>query len=665
MNDYKQLIYSGTHMGLFSFVSNLFSSQQPKTSLTGTMNEDGFVSKDLFYQILDLDCSAILFYTKESGWLGANKLFFSLFEYENIQDFRDRHESIRELFESESEEVFTDEEDKWLDYIKEKKADEGYRVQVRDKYGELRYINIKVRVLKQKGIDLYLLQMDDVSALENALCKTQEIEKLKTKFLSNIGHEFRTPMNGILGFVELLEHTHPTESQNEYIHMIHSSARNLMTNIESLLDLAQMEGGRFSVNDSEFNLFAEMEEMAQLYTSEGRDKGISVSFYVGAKLPTYIQGDLRKLKQIMNNLINNALKFTPRGGKVVVEVRLLKWADASRCTIGFTVRDTGPGIPPDQIAKVTKPFESGDQADQRLGIGLSLSHGLVELLGGDLKIASEEGRGSQFSFTLSFSAAKDNGFQSVKNRRVKVALLDDKKIDDANLLTNYLRSFGLSVEKVHALDDSVYENIDMLYLVASQEQSAWLMKLGSYEKKCRVVLVLDAGEKLQTRTTHLVDYVINKPLLPTRISEHVSMAFKLQEAESPKERLNQKGVRALVVEDNLINQRLISILLQEYDLKVSTASDGEEGVRMCENQSFDIVFMDIDMPIKNGIIATKEIKERMSANTLMPIIALTALAMEGDRENILDEGLDDYLAKPLTRAKLEYILEKHLNVAIA
>ena len=276
--------------------------------------------------------------------------------------------------------------------------------------------------------------MDDISELENALCKTHEIEQLKTKFLANIGHEFRTPMNGILGFVELLEHTHPTESQNEYIHMIHSSARNLMTNIESLLDLSQMEGGRFSVNESEFNLFAEMEEMAQLYTSEGRDKGINVSFYVGAKLPTYIQGDLRKLKQIMNNLINNALKFTPRGGKVVVEVRLLKWEVDSRCTIGFTVRDTGQGIPKDQIAKVTKPFESGDQADERLGIGLSLSHGLVELLGGDLKITSEEGRGSQFGFTLEFGAAKENSFQSVDNRRVKVALLDDKKIDDAKLV---------------------------------------------------------------------------------------------------------------------------------------------------------------------------------------------------------------------------------------
>jgi len=651
-------------MGLFSFFSDMFSPSQPKTSLTGSMNDDGFVSKDLFYQILDLDCSVILFYTKESGWLGANKLFFSLFDYENIEDFRAKHESIRDLFDSEMEEVFTDEEDKWLDYIKDQKGDEGYRVTIKDKNGALRHIKIKVRILKQKGIDLYLLQMDDISELENALCKTHEIEQLKTKFLANIGHEFRTPMNGILGFVELLEHTHPTESQNEYIHMIHSSARNLMTNIESLLDLSQMEGGRFSVNESEFNLFAEMEEMAQLYTSEGRDKGINVSFYVGAKLPTYIQGDLRKLKQIMNNLINNALKFTPRGGKVVVEVRLLKWEVDSRCTIGFTVRDTGQGIPKDQIAKVTKPFESGDQADERLGIGLSLSHGLVELLGGDLKITSEEGRGSQFGFTLEFGAAKENSFQSVENRRVKVALLDDKKIDDANLLTNYLRSFGLNVEKVHTLDEHVYDNIDMLYLVASQEQSAWLMKLGSYEKKCRVVLVLDAGEKLQTRTTHIVDYVINKPLLPTRISEHVSMAFKLQEPEGPKEKLEQKGVRALVVEDNLINQRLITILLQEYDLKVSTASDGEQGVRMCENQDFDIVFMDIDMPVKNGIIATKEIKEKMTKDQFMPIIALTALAMEGDRENILQEGLDDYLAKPLTRAKLEYILEKHLHVTV-
>jgi len=652
-------------MGLFSFINNLFSPQGPKTSLTGTMNEDGFVSKDLFYQILDLDCSVILFYTKESGWLGANKLFFSLFDYENIQDFREKHKSVRELFESEDEEIFTDEESKWLDYIKDHKSDDGYRVTVIDKNKTTRHIRVKVRVLKQKGVDLYLLQMDDVSELENALCKTHEIEKLKTKFLSNIGHEFRTPMNGILGFVELLEHTHPTESQNEYIHMIHSSARNLMTNIESLLDLAQMEGGRFTVNNSEFNLFAEMEELAQLYTSEGRDKGISVSFYVGAKLPTYIQGDLRKLKQIMNNLINNALKFTPRGGKVVVEVRLLKWAEAGRCTIGFTVRDTGKGIPKDQITRVTEPFEAGDQADQRLGIGLSLSHGLVELLGGDLKIASEEGRGSQFSFTLSFSAAKGNTFQTVENKRVKIALLDDKKIDDANLLTNYLRGFGLHVEKVHMLDENIYDKTDVLYLVASQEQSAWLMKLGTFQKKCRVVLVLDAGEKLQTRTTHIVDYVINKPLLPTRIAEHVSMVFKLHDDGGPKEKLNQKGVRALVVEDNLINQRLISILLQEYNLKVSTASDGEEGVRKCENQEFDIVFMDIDMPIKNGIIATKEIKQRMSKQRKMPIIALTALAMEGDRENILQEGLDDYLAKPLTRAKLEYILEKHLQVEIA
>ena len=559
-------------MGLTTWASNLFSSGQPKTSLTGKMKEGNLINKELFYQILDLDCSAILFYTKENGWLGANKLFFKLFDFENIEDFREKHTSIRDLFEDEAEEVFTEDEDKWLDFIKEHKAEEGYRVTVMDKNDVERKMRVKVRALKQQGNEIYLVQMDDISELEQALCKTQEIEQLKTKFLSNIGHEFRTPMNGILGFVELLEHTHPTDSQHEYISMIHSSARNLMTNIESLLDLAQMEGGRFTVNNSEFNLFAEMEEMAQLYTSEGRDKGISVSFYVGPKLPTYIQGDLRKLKQIMNNLINNALKFTPRGGKVVVEVKLLKWGESSRCTIGFTVRDTGRGIAKEQLAKVTKPFEAGEQADQRLGIGLSLSHGLVDLLGGDLKIVSEEGRGSQFSFALSFSAAREDSFLSVEGKRVKVALLDDGKIDDANLLTNYLRGFGLHVEKVHLLDSKIYDDTDMVYLVASQEQSAWLMKLGSYNKKCPVALVLDAGEKLQTRTTHIVDFVINKPLLPTRIAEHVNAAFNLHEPEGAKEKLNQKGLRALVVEDNLINQRLISILLHEYNMKVSTAS---------------------------------------------------------------------------------------------
>jgi signal transduction histidine kinase/CheY-like chemotaxis protein len=652
-------------MGVFDWMKGIFGSQGPKSSLTGAINEEGFVSKDLFYQILDLDCSAILFYTSENGWIGANKLFFSLFDFENIEDFRAKHETIRDLFDREEEEVFTDSDINWLDYIRTQKQDDGYRVHIRDKEGNARTLRLKCRTLKQKGIELYLLQMDDISELEQALCRTKDVERLKSKFLSNIGHEFRTPMNGILGFIELLEKTHPSETQNEYIHMIHSSARNLMTNIESLLDLAQMQGGRFKVNTSEFNLFAEMEEMAQLYTSEGRDKGLSVSFFVGPKLPTYIQGDLRKLKQILNNLVNNAIKFTPRGGRVNVEVKLLKWSNDGTCTIAFSVKDTGKGIAKEQLALVTKPFEAGDQADNRLGVGLSLSHGLIKMMGGELKIVSEEGYGSTFSFTLSFPAAKEHAFQIIENKTVKVALLDEKRIEDANLLTQYLRSFGLSVVKVHMIDETIFHDTDLLYLIASQEQSAWMMKLGTYAKKCRVVLVTEAGEKLQTRTSHLVDYTLSKPLLPTSIADHISQAFKLEEPKSKMDELKTDGISALVVEDNLINQRLISILLQEYNLRVTTASDGEEAVRICQDHAFDIIFMDIDMPVKDGIMATNEIKAQAMPNAKkMPIIALTALAMEGDREHILGEGLDDYLSKPLTREKLEYILHKHLHVAI-
>jgi len=648
-------------MSLNSWIKNIFSSKKPQTSLTGNMQDDGFVSKDLFYQVLDLDCSAVLFYTKESGWLGANGLFFKLFDVASIEQFRRKHKSIRELFDEEEEELFTDKEVEWLQYIKTRKSEEGYKVEIIDREGVMRHLSLKVRILRQKGVDLYLLQMKDESELQNAICQTKEVEALKGKFLANIGHEFRTPMNGILGFVELLEHTHPTENQNEYIQNIHASARNLMTNIESLLDLAQMQGGRTSIKNSEFNLFAEMEEMAQLFTTQGKDKGLNVAFYVAPHLPTYIKGDLRKLKQVMNNLISNALKFTPRGGKIAVEIRLLKWRNSNECTISFSVRDTGMGIPKDQLSKVTEPFISGDQADERLGVGLSLSHGLVQLLGGELKIASEEGRGSKFSFILSFSARKEQAFASVSKKEVKVVLLDDKKIEDANLLTNYLRGFGCNVEKVHMLDENIYNDAQLIYLIASQEQSAWLMKLGTYRKKCKVVLLLDAGEKLQTRTTHIVDYVISKPLLPTRIAEHTAMVFKLPTQDNTKEKLTNRGMRALVVEDNLINQRLITILLQEYNLKVTTASDGEEGVRVCEKEDFDIIFMDIDMPVKDGVAATKEIKASHEFKKGIPIIALTAMAMEGDREHLLSEGLDDYLSKPLTRTKLDYILEKYLH----
>ena len=650
-------------MGLFSWLESLFGTAK-EPSLTGEEGE-GFVSKELFYQILDLESSIILFFTESGGWIGANKAFFETFEFDNINQFRASHESVRELFEEESEEIFTEFDKSWLDYIRVHKNG-GYMVVIKNKEGVPRSYLAKSRQIKQRGKELYVLELEDNTDLMQAQNQTKEIERIKTKFLANIGHEFRTPMNGILGFVELLEKSKPTEKQNEYLGMIHSSARSLMSNIESLLDLAQMQTGRLTISNSEFSPVTEMEELARIYVVSAKDKGISLNFFIDPKLPAFLEGDLRKVKQILNNLVSNAIKFTKSGGRITVEVKLVKRLPNHRCSVGFSVRDTGKGIPKEQLAIITQPFVAGEQADERLGVGLSLSHGLVQLLGGKLNIQSEEGKGSAFSFALDFAASQEQAMRMLEDKTVKVALLDEKRVDDANFLTLYLRSFGLNVIKVHMIDDSIYSNAEMLYLVGSQEETSWMVKLGTYAKKCKVTFLLEAGEQLQSRLTSIVDHVICKPLVPTQLSHHLIHVYKLPKPVETMDKIQHERIRALVAEDNLINQRLIKILLQEYNIDVTTAGNGDEAVKVCENNDFDIVFMDIDMPIKDGILATQEIKERRNPGKTgyMPIIALTALAMEGDREHILEEGLDDYLSKPLTREKLEQILEKHLKVTL-
>lgn len=648
-------------MSIFSFFSRLFSSDDENSSVSSFLVEEEVVNKNLFYKLLDLNDSAILFFDKKAGYIGANSCFFNTFGFEDIEDFVNHHESIRELFTSESEDIFTEDDKSWMDYIRIHKKD-GYHVKARSKDGELLDFVAKNTIFKEIGHELYIVELKNVTELEKARAQADEIEGLKTKILSNIGHEFRTPMNGILGFLYLLEKTNPTPKQTEYLKMTSNSAKSLMSNIETLLDLAQMQSGRLTLSNVEFSLAHDMYEVARFFTEDGVDKGINVSFFIDPKLPETIEGDIHKIRQIINNLVQNAVKFTPRGGKVIVEIKLLKKDMQGSCSIGFSVKDNGKGISANRLTEITQPFISSDQPDQRLGVGLSLSYGLVNLLGGELKIQSEEGRGSIFNFSLEFDKYSGQSFQMVVQKNVKVLLLDESKIDDANLLTSYLRSFGVGVIKVNSIDNNIYKDIDALYIVASQANSSWLLELGTHNKKVPVIFMLDIGEKLQTKMTHIVDRVIMKPLLPSIVSEHLDQIFLQDSSEKKVVKQMRHDILALVVEDNLINQRLIKILLQEYNIRVITASNGQEAVDICNHKDFDIVFMDIDMPVKDGVLATQEIKQHLrSYGHTMPIIAVTALAMEGDRERLLAQGLDDYLSKPLTRNKLDLILNKYLS----
>ncbi len=640
-------------MGIFSLFKKTKAVVEENSDFTD------YFTLDVMSEVINSSDLMMLFFTKEKGWIGANKLFFDTFEFTNITDFRSRYESIREIFLRESEEVFTEDDKSWLDYIKKYKKD-GYKVVISSKDG-IKHINAKCHTLSNNK-DFYIFELEDVTTLHISEEKAKEIEKLKTRFLSNIGHEFRTPMNAILGFTELLEQTNLQKQQIEYMNMIKHSSKNLMVNIEALLDLSQMQGGRLQLENSEFSLLDEMEKVSYNFCQNGREKGVSIMTFIDPKLPKIINSDPKKIIQIMNSLIQNAIKFTNRGGRVIVEVKLLKRRPNGDCSVGFSVKDNGNGIADEQIALISEPFTAGNHADERLGVGLSLANGLVNLLGSELKIQSENGNGSYFNFVLQFKASEGQSYKMMPKKKVKVLLLDKNKIDEASFLTIYLRSFSIDVVKANVLDENIYEGIETLYIVANQNDSSWMLKLGTFRKKAPVVILLGEAEKLQTKLTHIIDEIITKPLLPSTVAKHLQKMYDEKPSIKVEKLKLKDSPKALVVEDNLINQRLIQILLKEYNISVSTASNGNEAVSMCEKHKFDIVFMDIDMPEKNGILATQEIKGIINYNGQTPIVALTAMAMQGDKEMLLNEGLDDYISKPLTREKLENILDKYLKV---
>jgi CheY-like chemotaxis protein/signal transduction histidine kinase len=646
-------------MGFFS----LFKKQESVPNYESgrrKLNFNSYLDKEFYTTIIDNSQSMMLYYLKSEGWIGANKHFFEVMDIHDISEFKTNYDSIRDLFLEESEEIFTESDKSWLDYIKKYKND-GYKLKVSSKNNEI--LALSARCYKYKNNpNLYILELQDVTELHNANLKTKEIEQLKSRFLANIGHEFRTPMNAILGFVELLYQTPLNKNQLEYINMISKSSKNLMSNIESLLDLSQLQGGRLEVASRDFNLLPQMETLAYNFYKQGEEKGVKVLTFIDPKLPQEIFSDAKKINQIMFSLVQNAVKYTERTGKVIIEVKLLKRQQNGDCSVGFGVRDNGRGISAQQIKDINEPFTSTNQADGRLGVGLSLSHGLVKLLGSDLKVQSQEGTGTYINFVLDFKGSSGQNYKMIPKKKVKVLLLDKTKVDEANFLTIYLRSFAIDVVKSNVLDENVYNDIETLYIVADQNDSSWMLELGTYSKKAPIVLLIDENEKLQTKLTHIIDETVEKPLLPSRVAEHLYSMNSLGPIQKRKKEIKIKStVKALVVEDNLINQRLIQIILQGYDIVVSTATDGDQAVEMATKGDYDIIFMDIDMPGKNGIEATKEIKSKMGYSYKTPIVALTAMAMDGDREMLLREGLDDYMSKPLNREKLEEVLDKHLK----
>ena len=511
---------------------------------------------------------------------------------------------------------------------------------------------------------------------EKAKEAAEEANKAKSLFLANMSHEIRTPLNGIMGFTELLKGTKLTDEQREFVTIIEKSSENLLEIINNILDLAKIESKKIELESVVFEPIEEFENAVEVYAPRAAEKDIHLALFVDPTLDKPLKGDPTKIKEVLINLISNAVKFTPKGGEIAVEIRKVGSKD-SQALIHFEVRDTGIGIPKEKRDKILEAFTQADVSITRkyggTGLGLTISSEFIKLMGGRLHIESEEGKGSRFYFKLALEEIPVVNEESNQDRfqALKVLFFEDptrKKIQN-RFIEEYMRYFGVQFIKKESLQDIFEEGkkanfalLDYDIVVEKEIKQFFLHKIpvALITKITKKRQIQDLIPKLMRNITEPANYT---KLLQT-------LEFYVQHAQE----LNEKSAliaasgairfkaKALVAEDNTINQKLIKKTLEDYGLEVDLAENGLEALEKFKKNRYDIVFMDIQMPLKDGTEAMQEIHlyEKEMKLIPTPIIALTAHALKGDRERFMSKGFDEYITKPISRKDIETILKAFL-----